>query len=551
MAIRGKLVSQDTNDQPAKELLKQISQERSRLDAAATRKKAKETTSELTNSSCFELPTGWACAPLGDVVEIVRGITFPSSEKSKLPETGRVMCLRTSNVQDKIEWDDVLYIRSEFISRNDQFLIENDIVMSMANSRELVGKVALVDVPITKHTTFGGFLGVLRPISISPKFLMAFLRAPTVRLSLIDSASQTTNIANISLGKLRPLQLPIPPLAEQHRIVAKVDELMALCDRLESEQNDSAAAHEQLVETLLGTLTQSTDAVNFEANWKRIADHFDTLFTTESSIDALQRSILQLAVMGKLVPQDPNDEPASELLKRIAQERTRLEANGKCKKAKPLPPLEKKDQPYAVPDNWSWCRLGQSVIESGAGWSPACESRPREKDEWGVLKVSAVSWGVFNGGENKALPANLEPKPEHEVVAGDFLVSRANTAELVARSVVVEDCPQRLMLSDKIVRLKLSKSVIGRFINLANSCFHARSYYAAVAGGTSASMKNVSREQILNLALCLPPLAEQHRIVAKVDALMSVCESLKAKLAAAEREQSALAETLIKRALPA
>jgi hypothetical protein len=114
-------------------------------------------------------------------------------------------------------------------------------------------------------------------------------------------------------SKATPL-FPLPPLAEQHRIVAKVDELMALCDRLEAEQADAGAAHARLVATLLGTLTQSADAAELAANWQRLAEHFDTLFTTESSLDALKQTILQLAVMGKLVPQDPNDEPASELL---------------------------------------------------------------------------------------------------------------------------------------------------------------------------------------------------------------------------------------------
>ena len=130
----------------------------------------------------------------------------------------------------------------------------------------------------------------------------------------------------LTIGRFGPFPLP---LAEQHRIVAKVDELMALCDRLEAEQADAGAAHARLVATLLGTLTQSTDAAELAANWQRLAEHFDTLFTTEASLDALKQTILQLAVMGKLVPQDPNDEPASELLKRIAKERARLEADGK------------------------------------------------------------------------------------------------------------------------------------------------------------------------------------------------------------------------------
>ncbi len=138
--------------------------------------------------------------------------------------------------------------------------------------------------------------------------------------------------------------MPIPPLAEQHRIVAKVDELMALCDQLEAQHSNAADAHEQLVSHLLGTLTQSQSAEDFSANWQRIAAHFDTLFSTEASIDALKQTLLQLAVMGKLVPQDPNDEPASELLKRIQAEKTRLIAEGKIKKDKPLAAIAEEEK---------------------------------------------------------------------------------------------------------------------------------------------------------------------------------------------------------------
>lgn len=281
-----------------------------------------------------------------------------------------------------------------------------------------------------------------------------------------------------------------------------------------------------------------------------LSEHLPLLVTAPNGIQKLRGLISELALRGKLVPHDPNDETASELLKRIALERERLEAKGTGKKSKPMPSLGD-EQPYGIPENWSWCRLGSMVMESGAGWSPSCDLRPRQNDEWGVLKVSAVSWGVFNPSENKALPSNLKPRPEHEVVTGDFLVSRANTAELVARSVVIEECPPHLMLSDKIVRLKLSSLVDARFINLANSCDRARNYYAAVAGGTSSSMKNVSREQILNLVVPLPPLAEQHRIVAKVNELMVLCDRLKADLIESRSLQERLASTLIETALEA
>lgn len=107
---------------------------------------------------------------------------------------------------------------------------------------------------------------------------------------------------------------------------------MSLCDQLEQQSLTSLDAHQQLVETLLGTLTDSQNVEELAENWARISEHFDTLFTTEASVDALKQTILQLAVMGKLVPQDPNDEPASELLKRIAQKKAQLVKEGKIKK---------------------------------------------------------------------------------------------------------------------------------------------------------------------------------------------------------------------------
>ncbi|WP_295515950.1 restriction endonuclease subunit S [uncultured Pseudomonas sp.] len=276
-----------------------------------------------------------------------------------------------------------------------------------------------------------------------------------------------------------------------------------------------------------------------------LTDNLPLLAGAPNGIKKLRELILELAVRGKLVPQDPNDEPAIELLKRIAEEKARLVAEGKIKKQKPLPEVCDASKHFDLPANWAWARLGSQVLESGAGWSPSCESSPRSGSEWGVLKVSAVSWGVFRPEENKALPANLDARPEHEVREGDFLVSRANTAELVARSVVVEAAPSNLMLSDKIVRLKLTFLCERRYVNLVNSAPLARAYYSQVAGGTSSSMKNVSREQILNLPLALPPLAEQHRIVAKVDKLMALCDRLEAQQADAESAHAQLVQALL------
>ncbi len=550
LAVRGKLVPQDINDEPALVLLEKIAEEIAQLIAEKKVKKPKPLPVITDDSKPYKLPIGWSYSRLGDFVSIIRGITFPGSEKHKEPADERVACLRTANVQHNIDWDDLLYINKAFVKRDEQYLVKGDIVMSMANSRELVGKVSFTESIPTGTASFGGFLSVIRPYQLSAGFLMCVLRAPHIKNSLIGSASQTTNIANISLEKLYPLLVALPPLAEQHRIAVKVDELMALCDQLEQQTEESLSAHQTLVEVLLATLTESKSAEDFQSSWQRIAEHFDLLFTTEHSIEQLKQTILQLAVMGKLVPQNPSDEPANVLLEKIAEEKALLIADKKIKKQKPLPEITDEEKPFELPKAWEWCYLENTALTSEAGWSPRCLPTARENEKWGVLKVSAVTWGVFNPDENKELPSSLDPRPQYEVHSGDFLISRANTAELVARAVIVPtDAPKKLMMSDKIIRFVLSPRVEGAYISLVNNSRFSRSYYAEVAGGTSSSMKNVSREHIRSLVIALPPITEQNRIITKVDELIALCEQLKARLSDVQTTQLHLAAAVVEQAL--
>ncbi|MGA9069569.1 MAG: hypothetical protein WB424_04895, partial [Terracidiphilus sp.] len=208
------------------------------------------------------------------------------------------------------------------------------------------------------------------------------------------------------------------------------------------------------------------------------------------------------------------------------------------------------EKPFRLPENWVWTRFGRLIIGSDAGWSPVTESFPRFGDAWGVLKVSAVSWNRFLPVENKQLLSGVTPPLSAQVQRGDFLISRANTSELVAKSVIVEEEPGRLILSDKIVRLKIAARCNQRYLCIVNNhAAYARSYYAEVASGTSLSMKNVSRAVIYSLLIPLPPLAEQNRIVAKVDELMALCDKLETSLSSAQTEACRLLESVLHAAL--
>jgi type I restriction enzyme, S subunit len=190
-----------------------------------------------------------------------------------------------------------------------------------------------------------------------------------------------------------------------------------------------------------------------------------------------------------------------------------------------------KANPYTLPSEWRWVMLGSLLTNIDAGWSPSAQARPKKGDEWGVLKVSACSWGKFLPEQNKALMASQVPRTELEVRKGDFLISRANTAELVARSVVVEDTPPHLMLSDKTLRLTVIDGCSPNYLNLANRGEVARAHYEREASGTSSSMKNVSQRAIRRTPIPLPPKEEQERIAAIVSELDLLMQSLRCDMA--------------------
>lgn len=541
LAVRGKLVPQDPNDEPASELLKRIAAEKAELVKQGKIKKQKPLPEISEEEKPFALPEGWEWVVLQEICSLENGDrskNYPN--KSTLVETG-IPFVNAGHLENgNIRQEDMTFITPEHFSilRSGKFL-NGDILFCLRGS---LGKSAIVQNLSGAIASSLVIIRVFKPTF--NKYIHLYFDAP-LSYDFINKYDNGTAQPNLAATDLARFLVPLPPLDEQSRIVNKITELMTLCDQLEQHSLTSLDAHQQLVETLLTTLTDSQNADELAENWARISEHFDTLFTTEASIVALKQTILQLAVMGKLVPQDPNDEPASELLKRIAQEKAQLVKDGKMKKQKPLPPISDEEKPFELPDGWEWCRLGELALKSEAGWSPQCENTPRSGEQWGVLKISAVTWGEYQPEENKALPAHLSPREEFEVKENDFLISRANTAELVARSVVVpEKTPGNLMLSDKIIRFEFSSLVSAHYISLVNNSIFSREYYKEVAGGTSSSMKNVSRNQVSELLIGLPGYNEQLKIVENIAKYIQICEALTSKIKSAQQTQLHLADAL-------
>jgi type I restriction enzyme, S subunit len=167
---------------------------------------------------------------------------------------------------------------------------------------------------------------------------------------------------------------------------------------------------------------------------------------------------------------------------------------------------------------WEWTTVGNVLLNIRAGKSLKCEERPATPQEWGVLKVSAVSRSNFKPDENKAVPPSFEPPVEYEVQPGDLLISRANTTELVGAVVLVKKTRPHLMLSDKTLRLEPNEDAVAKsFLQLALRTPIAREFIESNATGTSDSMKNISQDVIRSIPIPLPPLATQHALVHQLE----------------------------------
>lgn len=536
LAVRGKLVPQDPNDEPAGELLKRISFEEKKLVKEKKIKKPKDLSKISEEEIPFDLPEGWVYVRLNNLGEWRAGAT-PLRNK-------------TEYYGGDIPWFKSGELTDDYISQSEETVTElalketslrfnkpGDVLIAMYGAT--IGKTSILTINATTNqavcacTPFAGMYNV---------YLLTLLKAFKNRFIAQGAGGAQPNI---SREKIIATVIALPPLAEQHRIVAKVDELMALCDQLEQQQNNSIATHQKLVETVLETLTRATSAEEFKEFWQRIAQNFDTLFTTEQSIDLLKQTILQLAVMGKLVPQDPNDEPASELLKRIAKEKEGLVKEGKIRKGKPLPPVKEEEVPYEVPKGWVWCRLGDIIFDTDAGKSPHCEKRNVTDNEWGVLTTTSIQINKFEEDENKILPPNYKINHEQVVELNDILITRAGPLNRTGISCVVKNITKNLILSDKTIRLKYPNKLISPdFITLAINSPMVRNLLILKMSGMAESQVNISQERLKSIVFPVLPTTEQKRIVAKVDELFAICDALKERIVEGEELKVKMAEVV-------
>jgi type I restriction enzyme, S subunit len=540
LAMRGKLVEQDPTDEPALELLARIAREKAAVVKAGAGKKP-ERRSTLETKLTIELPIGWALAPLESLcMSIADGDHLPPPKT-----TGGIPFLVIGNVRSKsIDFNGCRYVSADYFEAlpSERRPQKGDVLYTLVGSLGI--PIAINDdrpFCIQRH------IGILRP---SASLITRYLARALESRFVFDQASRcATGIAQktVPLAGLRRMGVPLPPLAEQCRIVSKMDELMALCDRLEAAQAERESRRDRLVSASLNRLSQpAADANAFREHSCFHFRHLPRLTTRLEHVQQLRHTILNLAVRGQLVHQDPTDAPASELLKRIQSEKARLLKEGKIGRQAPAVPAEDSELSFALQPGWRAARVSEVLVElqTGPFGSSLHQSdyqvggvpvvNPASIKNERLVPVASMAIGV----------ETLERLASFKLCAGDIVMARRGE---MGRCAVVTEKEDGWLCGTGSLILRLPECVYPRFLVTVIGSPFVRTYLGGSAVG--ATMQNLNQSILLNLVIGLPPLKEQHRIVAKVDELMAVCDRLEAQLTITQTERRRLLEAVLRDAL--
>jgi type I restriction enzyme S subunit len=516
LAVRGKLVPQDANDEPAAVLLERIKKEKERLVKEGKIKKEKSLPAIKDDEIPYNLPIGWEWVRFGNLVQVINGRAYKQSE---LLDTGTPV-LRVGNLFTSNKW-----YYSDLSLGEDKYIDKGDLIYAWSASFNPFiwdGEKVIYHYHIWKLKFFTeGF----------PKkeYLYNYLLEATNR---IKSSGSGIAMIHITKERMEKFIVPIPPLAEQKRIVSKVDELMKLCDELEARQKKKRETRILINNAALNKLLTADTPETFTKNWQRIGDNFDLLYSAPENIGKLRQAILQLAVMGKLVPQDANDEPAAVLLERIKKEKQRLVKEGKVRKSKVLPPITLGETLYKIPNNWQWTKLGQCIELVSGQHLNASE---QNNHEIGIPYLT----GASDFGKVYPKITRWTTQAKAVTIKNDILLSVKGT---VGKSNILD--LEQAGIGRQIMALR---PILINYQYLYLFCLSASEKFYSL--GVGIAIPGISRDDVLQFVIPLPPLNEQKRIVTKVDKLMKLCDELETKLTQTQTEREKIINAAVKQLL--
>ena len=472
LAMRGKLVPQDPNDEPASVLLEKIKAEKEQLIKEKKIKKSKPLAPITDDEKPFDIPDSWEWVRLGDTANYIQRGRSPKYDKeNKIYPIISQKCVQWNSISLK----DAKFVTKEFLNKLEsyRFVKRNDILWNSTGTGT-VGRLNIVSddfnkVPVDSHVTL-----IRTNSNINSKFIYYYLMSPIIQNNLNDYLTGTTKQKELGLSSILKVNIPLPPLSEQSRIAAKIAQLFALLRKVESSTQQYAK---------LQTLLKS--------------------------------KVLDLAMRGKLVKQDPHDEPASVLLEKIKAEKEQLVKEGKIKKSKSLPPITDDEKPFDIPDSWEWVRLGDVYhFVDYRGKTP-------HKISSGIRLITAKN---VRNGYIKLEPEEFISLEEHKERSTRGLINKGDifiTTEAPMGLVALNNFDEPIATAQRLITLqKVSKYQDSSFAAFQmQSSFFQKKLQQKATGSTVKGIKASNLKQVLIL---IPPLAEQRRTVKKISQVLKL-----------------------------
>lgn len=514
LAVTGTLVDQDDKDEPAWALLERIAAHKTAL-AKEGKLRGPTTVAQMpSDESTRLLPSSWTWVRFGEIMVNRDGERIPVSKEERATKAKTYDYYGASGVIDKI----------------DGYLFDKPLLLIGEDGANLINRSTPIAFMARGQYWVNNHAHVLDGISED------FLRYIELHVNAINLEPYVTGSAQpkMNQAKMNSIPIALPPLGEQKRIVAKVDELMALCDRLEGQQQERETRHASLARASLARFADAPTPANLSFLFHRGY----TILPAD-----LRKSILTLAVQGRLVPQQPNDKPAEQIIDRVSRLREQCSNGKRAKPAKRIRELDNSIYSHDIPDTWDWCRFGEVVLDFRYGTSRKCD---RNRNGVPVLRIPNIQNGRIDSTD---LKFTKMPTSEFEALSlkrGDLLLVRSNGSEnLVGRSAVATAKDEQFAYAGYLVRARVpNEEICSRFLHVALSAPSVRDQIEGPIRTTS-GVKNINTTELSNLVLPLPPLAEQRRIVAKVDELMALVDELETKLATASTTGGKLLEAVV------
>lgn len=525
LAVRGKLVPQEAGDvSPAKLLAEARKQLRAQAETAK-RMRWKQTDPVAGGEIDKDVPCGWVAARVNDTGLYINGLAFKPADwkQSGIP------IIRIQNLTDPQK--EFNYAQGDF---PDEVMVrDGDLLVSWSATLEAF-KWDRGEGVLNQH-----IFRVIPHQGLTDRGFLLLLLRNAIREMADSEHAHGLVMAHINRGPFLNHVVLIPPLAEQRRIVAKMDELMVLLDRLEAAHVQREATRDRLTNASLARFN-APDPETFKADARFALDALPALTTRPDQIKALRQTILNLAVRGKLVPQDAKDEPAAELLKRLKKARAALEAEGKVRKDKGKPPSHYGgEQGFDLPGSWSWARLTE-IGQTQTGTSPSSANA----DLFGSF-IPFIKPADLDGNQiNYDGPGLSEIGISHSRLAAENSILMVCIGATLGK---VNTTARPVCFNQQINSLTPFLDGLTAFVAMALKASDFQSLAWSKAG--TGTLPIISKGKWEVLPIPLPPLAEQHRIVAKVDALMALCDRLEASLTAADATRRRLLDALLAEAL--